>query len=140
MNTGLKRKDTAILASVAMQIVALVFLAFLETFGREQRLGIRLAIQVVWPILLTLDAVYNWSRVPAFRGIAVILNFLYGCMFGLGVLAGAVGLMRETSWISFGRFTLMVTITATYLLNAFLLMPAWGSLRLRPPKSDGEGE
>ena len=141
MNAELRRKDVAILTSVTVQIVGLVSLALLDTFLRGQHLRIWLVIQVVFPILLTFDAAHNWSKDPVSREIAAIINFFYGCifglgvikfLFGLGVITGPVSLIRDISWISLGKFTLMVTITATYFLNVCLLEP---NLRLRLPKN-----
>lgn len=122
MNTTMNHAKRAILTTVFVQIIAWTVLALLETLVAGHRLGILSAMQLIWPIWLTLDTTFNWSKVPAFRGIAVAVNFLFAFVSGLGVIASILGLINETSGLMIGRFCLFTTITTTYLLNAFFLM------------------
>lgn len=102
-------KMTAILASVAVQIVALVSLGLLNSNL------LALAIQVVWPIWLTLEAVYTWSNIPACRAVAAITNLLYGALFGLGVLLVGAVLMRQTSWLIFGQYQSTISMESIWV-------------------------
>jgi hypothetical protein len=123
MSTESKDASRVILASIAVQIVAWVALALLVTLVGGHQIRIWVAIQIVWPILVT---VY-WSRDPALRRLAVIINVLYGFMAGTGVAASVMACIDEASWLTMGQLLLLITISSTYVLNAFALKKLNGS-------------
>jgi hypothetical protein len=120
MSTDSKSRRREILASLAVQILAWAALAVLDTLVGGHQIRIWVAVQVVWPVLLT----WYWSQDPTLRRLAVIINVLYAFMVGTGVIATVMACFHETSWHTLGRLALLITIASTYLLNAFLLRPS----------------
>jgi hypothetical protein len=110
-------------ATVAVQIIAWAAWALLETLVGGHQLSFWLAIQVLWPIVLTLDATQPSLTIPRHRRIAPIINGLYAIMLGTGIIANGMAAFHAPSALVFGRLTLAVILTATYLLSAWLLGP-----------------
>jgi hypothetical protein len=120
MNPDSKSHRKAILVALGVQILAWAALALLDTLVGGHQIRISVAVQVVWPVLLT----WYWSQDLTLRRLAVIVNVLYAFMVGTGVIAAVMACFYETSWHPLGRLALLITIASTYLLNAFLLRPS----------------
>jgi hypothetical protein len=126
--------NLAVIVSLAIQIAAWAALALLEIFGGGHELRIWLALQILWPVLITMDAIRTTPGLRRSRLITPIINGLYAVMTGLGIVGSLMTAFQAPSGLVYARLSLLIVLTATYIAIVVLL------IRLPPQSSPPAGD